>query len=269
MSKTIVTQLSIYPVKSLAGIALSEMTLGARGPAFDRHWLVTGLDGQFVTQRQQPRMCLITTALLDDELVLSVADAAVPPLHLPLHAGDTAPRSSVTVWRDTVAACDAGDAAAQWLSDFLQISCRLHYQPADSVRAVDRAYARDGDQVGFADAFPLLLIGAESLRAFNLELPAPIGSERFRANIVVDGFAPYAEDQWRRVRIGNIELDVAKPCSRCVIPSLDPVTAERQPIVSKTLARTRRRGDAVYFGQNLIHRAQGTLRVGDEVVVLE
>lgn len=269
MSKLTVTELAIYPVKSLAGIALQEMVLQARGPVFDRHWMVTDLDGQFVTQRQQPRMCLIKTELLDDELVLSVADASFPPLHLPLRASESAQRSSVVLWRDTVAACDAGGEAAAWLSGFLQIQCRLHYLPPDSVRAVDPGYARSGDQVGFADAFPLLLITEASLHTFNAELPAPIGSERFRPNIVIGGNAPYAEDTWRRLRIGGIEFDVAKPCSRCVIPSLDPNTAQRQPIVSKALARTRRRGDAVYFGQNLIHRAHGRISVGDEVVVLE
>jgi hypothetical protein len=140
--------------------------------------------------------------------------------------------------------------------------------PEDSVRPVDPDYARSGDQVGFADGFPLLLITEASLQAFNTELGMAIGSGRFRPNIVVAGNAPYAEDEWRHLRIGSIEFDVVKPCSRCVIPSLDPLTAQRQPIVSKTLARTRRRGDAVYFGQNLIHRGLGSIAVGDSVTVL-
>jgi uncharacterized protein YcbX len=151
----------------------------------------------------------------------------------------------------------------------------MYYLPDDEVRAVDPVYARSGDQVGFADGFPLLLISEASLAAFNAQLsiasagaPTAIGSERFRPNIVVAGNAPYAEDEWRKLRIGAIEFDVVKPCSRCVIPSIDPLSAERQPIISKTLARTRRRGDAVYFGQNLIHRGIGTIKVGDEVVVL-
>jgi uncharacterized protein YcbX len=267
VTKLTVTQLAIYPVKSLAGIALPAMTLGARGPEFDRHWLVADGEGHFITQRQQPRMCLIKTELRDDALVLTAPGSE--SLCLPLPTSDAAPRTTVTVWRDTVRACDAGDVAARWLTNFLNTPCRLHYLPDDSVRPVDPVYARSEDQVGFADGFPLLLITEASLQSFNTELPAPIGSERFRPNIVLAGNAPYAEDEWRRLRIGAIEFEVAKPCSRCVIPSLDPATAERQPVVSKALARTRRRGDAVYFGQNLIHRGLGTIRVGDEVVVLE
>lgn len=267
MAKLTVTQLAIYPVKSLAGIALQAMTLGARGPAFDRHWMVADPQGRFITQREQPRMCLVRTTLQDDALLLDAPGRTT--LRLPIPTSDTAPRSNVTLWRDTVSACDAGAAAAQWLSDFLGIPCRLHYLPRDTVRPVDPAYARAEDEVGFADGYPLLLITEGSLQAFNAELSAPIGSERFRPNIVLAGNAPYAEDEWRRLRIGGIEFEVAKPCARCVIPSLDPATAERQPVVSKALARTRRRDNAVYFGQNLIHRGWGTIRVGDEATVLE
>jgi uncharacterized protein YcbX len=267
VTKLTVSQLAIYPVKSLAGISLPAMVLGVRGPEFDRHWLVADPRGQFLTQRQQPRMCLIRTTLQGDALLLQAPGCEA--LRLPLPTPNTAPRSNVTVWRDTVEACDAGDAAALWLSGFLKTPCRLHYLPDDTVRPVDPSYARSEDEVGFADGFPLLLITEASLQAFNAELPAPIGSERFRPNIVLTGNAPYAEDEWRRMRIGTIEFEVAKPCSRCVIPSLDPATAERQPAISKALARTRRRGDAVYFGQNLIHRALGTIRVGDAAVVLE
>jgi uncharacterized protein len=266
VSKLTVTELAIYPVKSLAGISLSTMSLGARGPQFDRHWMVTDPLGQFLTQRQQPRMCLIKTALHPDALELSAPD--MPVLRLPLSAATAGARSSVTVWRDTVQAFDVGAAAADWLSAYLGIACRLHCMPVDSVRAVDPNYAQSGDQVGFADGFPILLITESSLQAFNAELPMPIGSERFRPNIVLGGNAPYAEDAWRRLRIGSIEFDLVKPCSRCVIPSLDPLTAERQPIISKTLSRLRRRGDAVYFGQNMIHRGLGSIAVGDSVTVL-
>lgn len=265
--KMTVTQLAIYPVKSLAGIPLQSMALNARGPAFDRHWLVADLQGRFITQREYPRMCLIATTLQPDVLVLTAPGGQTLRLPVPTAAAD--PRSTVALWRDTVQACDAGDAAAQWLSDFLETPCRLHYLPSDSVRTVDPAYARSDDEVGFADGFPFLLITESSLQAFNAELPVSIGSERFRPNIVLSGLTPYAEDGWRRLRIGTIEFEVAKPCSRCVIPSLDPATGERQPVVSKALARTRRRDNAVYFGQNLIHRGLGTIRVGDEAVVLE
>ena len=144
----------------------------------------------------------------------------------------------------------------------------MYFLPEDSVRPVDPAYAQAGDRVGFADGFPLLLTTQASLDAFNRELPSAIGMERFRPNIVVAGSEPYAEDGWRRLRIGEIEFDVVKPCSRCVIPSIDPQTAQKQAVVVQTLSRLRRRGDAVYFGQNLIQRGTGDIKRGDSVAVL-
>ncbi len=103
----------------------------------------------------------------------------------------------------------------------------------------------------------------------NRALPGAIGMERFRPNVVVSGTAAYAEDGWRRVRIGAIEFEVVKPCARCVIPSIDPHTGEKQALVVQTLARLRRRGDAVYFGQNLIQRGEGSIALGDRVIVLD
>lgn len=267
MGETVtVSELAIYPVKSLGGIALSHLQFDEIGPAGDRRYVVADSKGRFLTQRQYPRMTLIRVALRGRALELSAPDMA--PLSLSRPAADGGERREVTVWRDRVAACDMGDAAAAWLSSYLGAGVRLYYMPDDSVRAVDPQYGRAGDRVGFADGFPVLLIGAASLADLNRALPAPIESRRFRPNIVVAGASPYAEDTWRRLRIGALEFDVVKPCSRCVIPSIDPLTAARQAVVAQVLAAQRRRGDAVYFGQNLIPRGSGEVAVGDAVTIL-
>lgn len=273
MVQLTVSELAIYPVKSLRGVALSEMLLERRGPAQDRRFVVVDDDGLFLTQREHPSMCLIDV----------VADGAgwmliAPEMPALLVDGGRkgGERRSATVWSDTVEACDMGDEAAAWFSAYLRRRARLCFMPDDSLRPVDPVYssfsaaaaAQSGDIVSFADGFPILLIGAASLDEFNRALPEPIGSDRFRPNIVVAGAAPYAEDHWRRLRIGALEFDVVKPCSRCVIPSIDPRTARKQPIVAQTLARLRRRGDAVYFGQNVIQRGLGCIRVGDAVEVI-
>lgn len=260
-----VTGLVIYPVKSLRGIALEQLSIGALGPQGDRRFVVVGSDGRFLTQRQFPRMCLVAVAQQDDMLQLTAPGH--PELILDPHAAATA-RTPVVVWRDTIAACDMGDAAAAWFSAYLGVAARLYFMPEDSVRAVDPAYARAGDRVGFADGFPLLLTAQASLDDINQALPAAIGMERFRPNVVISGTSAYAEDGWRRVRIGAIEFEVVKPCSRCVISSIDPHTGEKQGLVAQTLARLRRRGDAVYFGQNLIQRGEGSIALGDRVTVL-
>lgn len=259
-----VTQLAIYPVKSLRAVPLQAMTFDRRGPAWDRRFIVCDGSGEFLSQRQHPRMCLVDVVMHDTEFVLSAP--AMPVLHLePIHAGA---HTQVTVWGDRVTALDMGDTAAQWFSRYLGVDARLHFMPDDSIRPVDPTYGRAGDTASFVDGFPVLLITEASLHAFNASLPQPIGAERFRPNIVIDGDLPYAEDGWRRLRIGAIEFDIVKPCSRCVIPSIDPLTAEKQSYVVQALAKTRRRGDAVYFGQNLIHRGVGTIAVGDALAVI-
>lgn len=260
-----ITNLAIYPVKSLRGIQLQEMPIGALGPLGDRRFVIADSQRRFITQRQIPRMCLVDVEWNGDRLRLHAPGCA--ELKVDVRQADAA-RTPVTVWRDTVAACDMGDAAAAWLSVYLGVTARLYFMPDDSVRAVDPIYARAGDRVGFADGFPLLLIAQASLEAINCELPEAIGADRFRPNIVVGGSAAYAEDGWRRIRIGALEFEVVKPCSRCVIPSIDVATAQKQPIVAQTLARLRQRGDAVYFGQNLIQRGEGRIAVGDAVTVL-
>ena len=265
MQEAQVTGLSIYPVKSLRGIALEQLSIGALGPQGDRRFVVTGSDGRFLTQRQFPRMCLVTVAQHDEMLRLTAPGQ--PDLMLDPQAAASA-RTPVVVWRDTIAACDMGDTVAAWFSAFLGVAARLYFMPEDSVRAVDPSYARPGDRVGFADGFPLLLTAQASLDDINQALPAAVGMERFRPNVVVSGTLAYAEDEWQRVRIGTIEFDVVKPCSRCVIPSIDPQTGEQQPVVAQTLARLRRRGNAVYFGQNLIQRGEGSIALGDRVTVL-
>lgn len=267
MSILTVSELAIYPVKSLGAIALQRMRFDNFGPSGDRRYVVVDNDGLFVTQRDYPRMTLIQVAAREHTLEFSAP--TLPSFSLAVANVDAAERREVIVWRDRVQACDMGDAVATWLSAYLGIEVRLYYMPDDSVRAVDRQYGRAGDRVSFADGFPVLLIGAASLEEFNRALPEPIESLRFRPNIVVAGAAPYAEDAWRRVRIGAIEFDVVKPCSRCVIPSIDPRTAQKQAIVAQTLARLRRRGDAVYFGQNLIARDLGEIALGDAVTVID
>ena len=175
----------------------------------------------------------------------------------------------VVVWRDKVNAIPVGGDADAWLSEFLAIDCRLVVFPYDARRAVDPDYAAATDQVGFADGFPFLLISQASLDDLNARLAQPVPMLRFRPNLVVEGCAAYAEDGWRRIRIGELEFRVAKPCSRCIIPTIDPATAQRSAEPLRTLMSYRRRDNRIYFGQNLIHDGTGRLAVGMPVEVLE
>jgi MOSC domain-containing protein len=175
----------------------------------------------------------------------------------------------VRVWADEVAAVDAGEGAARWLGRLLRQDCRLVFMPPQTRRPVDPHYARRGETVSFADGFPLLLVSEASLAALNARLAQPVPMNRFRPNLVVAGCEAFAEDRWRRIRIGALELDVVKPCSRCAIPAIDQATGQRDPEINRALAAFRRFEGQILFGQNLLHAGPGALRRGDPVEVLE
>lgn len=267
-----IASLHLHPLKSCAPLDVDRLDVTPRGPAGDRRWLVVDADARFVTARQRTEMVGIRAVPEDEGLHLDAP--GMPPLHVPTPPPD-APRLEVAIWRDAVSAqrCDAR--ADAWLSRYLGMPARLVHMDAAAARAVDPAFARPGDEVSFADAYPLLVISQAALEALNARLETPVPMARFRPNLVVDGSAPHAEDGWRRVRIGGIEFDAVKPCTRCVFTTVDPATMTRDPDGEplRTLATYRRAPEGsglsgVLFGMNLIPRGAGTLRRGDAVSVL-
>ncbi len=253
-----------YPIKSCAGHFLDSAVLDHRGIEHDRRWMVVDAAGAFRTQRERPRMALITPSLANGTMTL--AAPGMPDLELGIT--DPGPRVAVRVWKDRVEAIDHGEAAAEWVTRFLAEPLRLVRFAEDGDRRVEPKHAlRPEDQVGFADAYPLLVANEASLADLNSRLGAPLPMRRFRPNIVVSGAEAYAEDRWGRVRIKGVEIAVVKPCARCAITTVNPDTAEKGKEPLRTLATYRRADDgAVMFCQNAIHLAPGVLRVGDEVV---
>ena len=261
-----VSALSLYPVKSMAGLDLPAVQLDRFGFAGDRRWMVVDENRRFLSQRELPAMALITATPTDVGLRLASGDSAVL-----VSRPDAAVRGlPVQVWEDRVMAQDTGSEVADWLGEILGVRCQLVYMADDAYRYVDGIYARGGETVSFADGFPLLLISHASLEDLNSRLSAAVPMNRFRPNLVVQGSAAFAEDRWRRIRIGDTEFEVAKACSRCVMPSIDQATARKDSEILRVLASYRRGEDRqTYFGQNLLYTGTGELRVGDNVEVLE
>jgi uncharacterized protein len=268
-----IRELYIYPLKSAAGMRVAEATIDALGFAGDRRWMTVDVDGRFLSQRRIPRMALIqATTFPGDSLFLSAPAAASLRVPRPDGAGRS---RRVTVWRDDVDALDAGDDAAEWITSVLQKEARLVYCPLQSARLVDREYASGDERVGFADGFPLLIVGHGTVEEINSRLQAQgqdsIGVNRFRPNIVVEGAEPFAEDSWKALRIesidGDVEVDIVKPCARCSIISVDPRTGVQGVEPMRTLAPYRRRGIKVYVAQNAIPRTLGRIITGAAVSV--
>jgi uncharacterized protein YcbX len=266
-----VTSLHLYPVKGCRGTSPAAALAQARGFAGDRRWMIIDADGHFISQRSRPPLALISPDPRPG--CLELAAPGRPSLLVPLNE-DGGPRATtirdVVVWNDTVAAVDAGDEAAEWLRNAVGESARLVFMPADARRAVDERYGAPGDHVSFADAYPYLLVSTASLDDLNARLARPLPMDRFRPNLVVTGCAPYAEDGWRRVRIGPVVFRLVKPCTRCTVTTIDQATGTPDgPEPLRTLAGYRNGEGGVRFGMNLIAEGEGVVRAGYEVQRLD
>eukprot|EP00741_Cyanophora_paradoxa_P004425 tig00000802_g4295.t1 len=284
-----VTELHCYPIKSCAGLPMREAVLGPRGFLNDRLYMWVDHAGSFITARTFPALTLVGVIVFPrpgggEEIELSVPSLSEQggPKTIRVPVVERGPTTSVRVWKDLCEAVDQGDAAARWIQSFLKVpGLRLvrmaegHVRPVDKERKHLAAPPGAIYQTGFSDAYPVLLAAEESLASLNARLPKPVPMNRFRPNIVVRGSRAFAEDRWRRIRIGGTEFQVSKPCDRCKMTTVDQergVFDGEQPL--KELAAFRKLDpstpDKVYFAMNLVHeRAGGRIRVGDKVVLLE
>ena len=223
---------------------------------------------RFVTRRELPAMARLSVVPSPAGLKIAGVTGecrAVTP-------DSVAREVSATVWRDTLALRLGNEEADAFLSNELGRPLRLAYQHDASRRPIDRRSSDGGDQVSLADGFPLLITTEASLQALNDRLATPVTMERFRANLVIAGAEPWQEDRWRRIRIGDVELEVARPCSRCIVITQQPHTGERlegnEPLTTLR-AMGRFAAGGIMFGQNAIPRSLGSLSVGDRVDVIE
>lgn len=249
-----------YPVKSLAQVSTDSLTCEEAGPRWDREWMLVDGAGKFVTQRELPAMALLHPKVDATHLTVSSADGH--SLRVPL---DPVAReiTSVQVFSDSVNAWDEGNEAADWFSQRLGRELRLvRYGPGG------RLTGKEGEErkVRFPDSYPLLVVTRESLAEINSRLPEPQSVLRYRANVVLEGAsAPWEEDQWSSLEIGEHEFPVGKACTRCPITTVDPATGNRGPEPLRTLATFRRQGTKVVFGVYLRSSPGAVLRTGASV----
>lgn len=262
-----IASLHIHPLKSCAQLDVDALDITARGPAGDRRWLIVDAAGRFVTAREHAAVVGIRAVPDAHGLVLDAP--GMPALHVATPPADTT-RIPVSIWKDTVVAQRFDASTDAWLTRYLGFPAHLAHMDDATHRAVDPDYGAPGDVVSFADAYPLLVISQSALDGLNARLARPVPMARFRPNLVVAGAAAHAEDGWRRVRIGAIEFDAVKACTRCVFTTIDPASMTRDPDGEplRTLSRYRRAPKGVTFGMNLIPRGTGVVQRGDAVRVL-
>jgi uncharacterized protein len=268
----IISEINIYPIKSLKGISLTNAKIERRGLEFDRRWMLTDEKNKFFTQREFPKMATIEVQIGENNLRVSQNGSELEIPFMP--EGDATAR--VQVWSSKCAARVYDDSINEWFSDVLQTKCKLVLMPEETRRKVNYFYAvRKDDHVSFADGYPFLLIGESSLADLNSRLKDDLPMNRFRPNFVVKGSEAFAEDGWKKIKIAETVFHVVKPCGRCVITTIDQTTGakgEKEPLKTLASFRIPKRSvkKNILFGQNLIVENEGNiLRIGDPVEVLE
>ena len=265
-----ISQLFIYPIKSLAGISVSTCEVTNRGLKNDRRWMIVDKNNQFLTLREYPKMALLDVKIEDKILTIKSREHPENNLIIPLIPNNDN-LENVTIWNATVQAKPVKNGANEWLNDILGSDCKLVYMPDESMRPVDTTsgYHPAGKFTSFADAYPFLLLGEASLEDLNSRSEKQFSINRFRPNIVFSGGLPNQEDSFENFSINDVDFIGLENCARCKIPNVNPETGvlgtDNEPL--KTLSKYRLRNKNIEFGRNIVFNGTGIINVGDELRV--
>lgn len=267
-----ISEINIYPIKSLQGCSLKKSIVENIGLQFDRRWMLVDKKNHFLTQREFPKMATLKVEVVENGLCVNVQANKIDIPFAPLQREN----ATVKIWSSHARAEIYEDEINDWFGDVLQTNCKLVLMPTETVRKVNYFYAiHKYDSVSFADAYPFLLIGEGSLEDLNSRLKNPVPMNRFRTNFVVSGSEPFAEDNWKKIKIGETIFHVVKPCARCVMTTIDQNSGQKQgvePLKTLSSYRIPKRSvnKKILFGQNLIaETAGGIIKIGDKVEILE
>ncbi len=264
MKKLALSEIWIYPIKSLGGVRLDSARVMSKGLEYDRRWMLMDDNGVFMTQRLVPRMALCHVTMHKTHFRISYNEHSIE-LPFQLHEGE--PKNAL-VWDDRVSVLEVNNNYNRWFSDVLGVSCKLVYFPEPHVRLVDPRYRiRETDETSLSDGYPFLLIGQSSLDDLNSRLESPVPMNRFRPNFVYTGGEPYEEDTWRNFNIGQNRFVAVKPCARCIMTTIDQNTSTKSAEPLKTLSTYRKRENKIFFGQNVIGLDYTSISVGDEITL--
>ena len=261
-----VSQLYIYPIKSLSGIAKQSVEITSTGFKHDRRWMLVDERNIFLSQRTHPQMVLLHIAETSLGFKISKYNDDVMSIIIPFTTLSEK-KIKVTVWDDVCDAIEVSDAHNEWFSNMLNTKCKLVYMPNDSLRPVDKQYAANNEITSFSDGYPILMIGQSALDNLNEKLIEQLPVNRFRPNIVFTGGVAHFEDEMAAFTINKINFLGVKPCSRCVIPTINQQSAKKGKEPLTTLSTYRMKNNKIYFGQNVLHQQNGQINVGDEIKI--
>ena len=266
MEKYFASEIWLYPIKSCKGISVSNAPVDERGIKYDRRWMIVDSFGHYVTQRKKPTLALVCVSLVDGYVFLSAPK--MPDIRFPIDkVGPDI--QNVTIWGDKCVAQSVNKKVSEWFSDYLNFKVKLVFLPDNSVRQIDPKYSVGPFSTSFTDGFPFLLISQATLDDLNGRLLEKLPMDRFRPNLVVSCKYAFEEDLWQTIKIGDVVMQVVKPCARCVVTTTNQDTGKRGKEPLTTLAKYRNINGKLMFGQNLIHQNTGTIQLGDEINVLK
>ena len=268
------SEIWIYPVKSLGGIRVKSARVFEKGLEYDRRWMLIDRDNDFMTQRIYPKMALF-------KLQIQSRWSRWPPawgsgfkithgkdsINLSFNHSSMSKPIKAVIWDDEVEVYEVNKDYSSWFSGRLGIECKLVSFPENNTRPVDQQYQINQENVSLADAYPLLMIGEQSLADLNTRLADPVPMNRFRPNLVVRGSQAYEEDGWRNFSVGKNKFAAVKPCARCVLTTVNQDTGEKGMEPLAALSKYRKKDNKVLFGQNLIAIDHGKIYEGDEIIL--
>ncbi len=264
-----ISQLYIYPIKSLPGISIIKSEVTDRGLKYDRRWMLVDENNKFLTLREFAKMALLNVSIADNSLIVrSIEFDSTIKIPLTIVENST---NEVTIWNAIVKAQIVSEEANEWFSKVIKTNCKLVFMPEYSMRPVDTTsgYHPENKFTSFADAYPFLLLGEASMNDLNERHESPFSILRFRPNIVFEGGRPYEEDTIENFVINGINFTGLENCARCKIPNVDPETGissvKNEPL--KTLSKYRNRNKNIEFGRNIVHSGTGIISVGDEIIL--
>jgi uncharacterized protein YcbX len=266
------SEIYIYPIKSLGGILLNTANITTRGLENDRRFMLIDENGRFLSQREYPQLAIFQTEIEAESLkITNKKNGSTLQISLQYSLNRKITKSlNVQIWDDETTAIEVSQEASDWFTQALSIPTRLVYMHEESLRKTDAQYSLTGEEItSFSDGYPILIIGQSSLDDLNNRLENPVSINRFRPNFVFTDGEPFEEDAWHEFTVGDINFFGVKPCARCIMTTIDQETGEKkgkEPLL--TLNKYRKAGNRILFGQNVLISQLGTVSVGDDVNIL-
>jgi uncharacterized protein YcbX len=264
MNNYILTQINIYPIKSLGGISLTSSFAFEKGLKYDRRWMLIDSNNRFISQREYAQLALIKAEICENEFEVFYVETPLHKFQFPLQIQEGL-KIIARVWDDEIEVIHFSNEADEWFSAMIGFDCKLVFMPENALRLVDTDYAKNKETVSLADGYPFLIIGEESLNELNSKLENSILMNRFRPNFIFSGGYSFDEDSFGLINIGSAEFIGIKPCARCNVTTINQENATKSKEPLKTLSTFRNRDNKILFGQNLILKKEGVVSIGDSV----